>query len=662
MEDDLESSLFYSCMSSVQASEDDNNFHVNTTTANVNSDSGASQNIGSDDAAVDRKLDAGTGSSDDNLRDDHSATVAMIQSSTPLQHNNNNKSAPPISNNGDDDDEHSKVSGSDNTYSNNIYAPSSTPPQPPHLEDAPSNPPSSNSNSSWSVLSEKQQRPTVRSITFNRDRTCLILSTSVGVRVRTLQSLHLSLQSLDDNEMGHDESHDNNSSWIHDVPLPPDGATYAQLLHNTSLLAVVKPSSPRCCHLFNAKHPSSPISVLPLSAAVKRVELQRKVLVALTVDLRLHIFHMTNDGGIYGKALNPTLITTLNIFHPTDSARNVTRGLEGYNAGCYFDMSPNEDEPYLVCKSFNGTPGTVRVYDPTIVQTTISNNAGCSNTSLASGRSATSTASSWDKHDNLTTSSKKVKRRIQLLTTINAHDHSVTRMLIGGSGSSNGKKSEEQTTTTTYLATASQKGTTIRIFGLPQGDYLWEWHRGSRACQFYTLSWNGTGDRLASYGSSGTVHIFDWQKKKQPLDIPDHDEENDNIDFAKVHDDDQGPRKLVFDAKTHSPTPKPLLRRIGSSVKRRTIGISSTTPPSPPKHRSLCKLKYKQSASASPSPKARVQTLVLALLDRDESVQNDLAEIKEDRLVLCTIDGEMRQYSVTKRVELAQIEDVLVYK
>jgi len=319
---------------------------------------------------------------------------------------------------------------------------------------------SSNSNSSWSILSDKQ-RPVVRSITFNRDRTCLIISTNFGVRVRTLESLHISLQKLNVNDNEEAGSNSNNSNWISDIPLPPDGATYAQLLHNTSLLAVVKPKSPRCCQLFNAKHSSSPIAILPLSAAVKRVELQRKVLVAMTVDLRLHIFHMSDDGGIYGKALKPTLVTTLNIFHPSDSARNI-RGLEGYNAGSYFDLSPNEDEPYLVCKSFNGSPGTVRVYNPTIVQT-LPNVNSCS-ASLGSGRSVTSTASSWDRHDNANHPiAKRTKRRLQLLTTINAHDHSVTRMLIGGGG-----KGKTSLCCSSYLATVSSKGTTIRLFGLPR--------------------------------------------------------------------------------------------------------------------------------------------------------------------------------------------------
>ena len=644
-DDDLESSLFYSCMSSSQASNTTQEV-VHRKTDNNNNIIGDINNSTPTNRASEKKDDNVPLPSSVDV--DHSKNMSTCLSPLQYESNNTSSSAPTTNTLKNDisiDSQKIETNANNTTDKKTHYNASGNP-----TPDLPSS--SSNSNSSWSVLSDKQ-RPVVRSITFNRDRTCLILSTNFGVRVRTLESLHISLQNLNVNG-NDDEGSNNNNNWIYDLPLPPDGSTYAQLLHNTSLLAVVKPKSPRCCQLFNAKHGSSPIAIMPLSAAVKRVELQRKVLVAMTVDLRLHIFHMSDDGGIYGRALKPILVTTLNIFHPSDSARNI-RGLEGYNAGSYFDLNPNEDEPYLVCKSFNGTSGTVKVYNPTVVQTLP--NVNCS-ASLGSGRSATSTASSWDRHDNANHPiAKKTKRRLQLLTTINAHDHSVTRMLIGGGG-----KGKTSLCCTSYLATVSSKGTTIRLFGLPRGDYLWEWHRGKRACQFYSLSWGGSeSDRLVSYGSSGTIHIFDWGKKKEPkvMKPDDIEGEDDDNDFEKVHDDDEdGPRKLVLDSTT-STKPKPLLRRLSSPITHRITGKTKKAPASPPKHRSYTKLKYKPSASAIAGSNTKSQTLVVAMLDRDESSSVDDSDIKEDRLVLCTIDGELRQYSVTKNVELTQVEDVL---
>jgi WD40 repeat protein len=219
-------------------------------------------------------------------------------------------------------------------------------------------------------------------------------------------------------------------------------------------------------------------------------------------------------------------------------------------------------------------------------------------------------------------------------------------MLIGG-----GDKDQQ-----TFLATVSSKGTTIRVFSIPTGEHLFEWHRGSRACQFYSLSWNGAADRLAAFGSSGTIHIFDWQKKKQPVEMM---ESVEGLEFEQV-DEDVPARELD---KAGTGNSKPLLRRIGSSIKKRATGSSSNAVPS--KHRSCVKMKYKPSTAAAANSNAkasaRSQPLVLALLDRNHSDdrKTDLAE-REDTLALCSLDGELRQYVLKdKTIEVAQIEDVL---
>jgi len=142
---------------------------------------------------------------------------------------------------------------------------------------------------------------------------------------------------------------------------------------------------------------------------------------------------------------------------------------------------------------------------------------------------------------------------------------------------------------------------------------------------------------------------------------PENIEDEDDVDndFEKVHDDDEdGPRKLVLDSTT-STKPKPLLRRLSSPITYRITGKTKKAPASPPKHRSYTKLKYKPSASATAGSNTKSQTLVISMLDRDESCSVDDSDIKEDRLVLCTIDGKLRQYSVKKNVELTQVEDVL---
>lgn len=506
----------------------------------------------------------------------------------------------------------------------------------------------SSSSSSWSLLSESNERPTIHSITFNRDRTCLVVSTSVGVRIRTLESIHL----VNDDNIDYNQR--NNLTF--DVPLLPDGATYCQILHNTSLIVVIKPSTPRCCYLYNAKNASFPLAALPLSAAVKRVELTRRVLAALTGDGRVHVFHMA-DGGedlteemndMEGrKALRPTWVQTLNIMHPTDSCRSLSRGLDIFNVGSYFDLSCEEEQPLLVCKSFNGTSGTIRVYDPTVVEeVSIITRNSSSNVSVGSGTG--SNASSWDYYQN-TTPTKKKKRRINLLSTINAHEHSVTRMVIGSSGSQS------------FLATTSSKGTTIRLFGLPRGEFLWEFHRGSRSCQFYSLAWSGNADRLVTYGSSGTVHVFSWPKEKDVnVDEKNSNDQTEGGDFQQVANSSTRNEYVYHTPKKSSENP--LLRRIGASITPK-----KATATKPLKHRSFAKLKYKPpTASPSTSKKQNPQSqpIIVTLLDRSngsDTIEKSVLANKEDTLVMCSMDGELRQYSLTSEgyLQLAQLEDIL---
>lgn len=521
-----------------------------------------------------------------------------------------------------------------------------------------------NDNSSRdSILSASKDRPIIHSITFNRDRTCLVVSTSVGVRIRTLESI---------------QCNNSNNLLTCDVPLLPDGATYSQLLHNTSLLVVIKPSTPRCCYLYNAKNAKFPLAALPLSAAVKRVELTRQVLTALTVDGRVHVFHMAEGGeditiknsqrhmmeekssSSSRKALlRPTWIQTLNIMHSSDSCRSLTRGMDIFNAGSYFDLSPDEEQPLLVCKSFNRTSGTVRVYDPTIVEEVSiinnHNNIG-SNVSVGSGAGST-TSSSWDYYHNNPV--KKKKRRIQLLSTINAHEHCVTRMLIGRSGNQS------------YLATTSSKGTTIRLFGLPRGDFLWEFHRGSRACQFYSLAWNGNVDRLVTYGSSGTIHVFSLPKERD-INVTAVAINNDSIeegDFQHVTDSVARNESVVEEQSWNKASEKSVLRFIGVSPRRKSKSANTTTTTAnkPLKHRSFAKLKYKPPTS-SPTNKKRcpqTQSIIVSLLDRrnngNGTIDKNDQTYDEDMLVICSLDGELRQYSVRKdgHVNLAQLEDIL---
>ncbi|KAL6132713.1 hypothetical protein ACLB2K_064952 [Fragaria x ananassa] len=59
-----------------------------------------------------------------------------------------------------------------------------------------------------------------------------------------------------------------------------------------------------------------------------------------------------------------------------------------------------------------------------------------------------------------------------------------------------------------YLATASSKGTLVRIYGTLNGTLLQEVRRGAERAEIYSLAFSFTGQWLAVSSDKGTVHVF----------------------------------------------------------------------------------------------------------------------------------------------------------
>eukprot|EP00930_Biecheleria_cincta_P021724 TRINITY_DN16010_c0_g1_i1.p1 TRINITY_DN16010_c0_g1~~TRINITY_DN16010_c0_g1_i1.p1 ORF type:complete len:547 (+),score=78.14 TRINITY_DN16010_c0_g1_i1:31-1671(+) len=74
------------------------------------------------------------------------------------------------------------------------------------------------------------------------------------------------------------------------------------------------------------------------------------------------------------------------------------------------------------------------------------------------------------------------------------------------------------------LATASARGTVIRLFGLPALEMLFSFRRGTSPCQILGLGFSRDSSYLCAPSSSGTVHIF--KNSEQLLSsLPLHSEE-----------------------------------------------------------------------------------------------------------------------------------------
>jgi len=98
---------------------------------------------------------------------------------------------------------------------------------------------------------------------------------------------------------------------------------------------------------------------------------------------------------------------------------------------------------------------------------------------------------------------------LRAVTMIPAHDNPLAAMTFNCNG--------------TMIATASEKGTVIRIFSIPDGQKLFEFRRGVKRCvTIYALAFSPDSLFLCSSSNTETVHIFKLEttKEKHPSEEP----------------------------------------------------------------------------------------------------------------------------------------------
>ncbi|KAJ9087445.1 autophagy protein, variant 2 [Entomophthora muscae] len=83
---------------------------------------------------------------------------------------------------------------------------------------------------------------------------------------------------------------------------------------------------------------------------------------------------------------------------------------------------------------------------------------------------------------------------LQVINVIQAHKSGPSFLSINPSG--------------TMLATASDKGTVIRVFSLPGAQKLYQFRRGTYAARIYSISFNMVSSLLCVSSDTDTVHIF----------------------------------------------------------------------------------------------------------------------------------------------------------
>jgi autophagy-related protein 18 len=69
--------------------------------------------------------------------------------------------------------------------------------------------------------------------------------------------------------------------------------------------------------------------------------------------------------------------------------------------------------------------------------------------------------------------------------------------------------------TGTMLATASDKGTVVRVFSVPDAKKLWQFRRGSSSARIWSINFNLANSLLAVSSDSSTIHIYKLAHKGQ---------------------------------------------------------------------------------------------------------------------------------------------------
>ena len=84
----------------------------------------------------------------------------------------------------------------------------------------------------------------------------------------------------------------------------------------------------------------------------------------------------------------------------------------------------------------------------------------------------------------------------------------------------------------TLLATASEKGTVVRVFSVPDAKKVAQFRRGSATARIYSINFNLASNLLAVSSDSTTIHIYRLQRGAPPPDIPGSPDETASVSTA----------------------------------------------------------------------------------------------------------------------------------
>ncbi|CAK5266775.1 unnamed protein product [Mycena citricolor] len=267
-------------------------------------------------------------------------------------------------------------------------------------------------------------------------------------------------------------------------------------------------SSPRKLQIVNTKRQSM-ICELLFPASILAVKLNRKTLV-IVLETEIYVYDISN----------------MRLLHVVETVPNL-------NAICA--LSPSADAPYLA-------------YPAPLPSPALTTSASSSASSPSSGADTTDNSGA---HGDVMLFST---RALAPANVVRAHRSPLALMAFSGNGG--------------LLATASVKGTIIRVFATPSLDKLYQFRRGTRETRIHSIAFNPLGSLLAAGGERGTVHL--WRVGVSQGKAPSiKDDASSPAESVDGHSLDAGYDAFVNQQERGNST-------MGSALKRRSFGLTST--------------------------------------------------------------------------------------
>ncbi|SCU78846.1 LAMI_0A06238g1_1 [Lachancea mirantina] len=332
------------------------------------------------------------------------------------------------------------------------------------------------------------------------------------------------------------------------------GYGIVEMLFSTSLLAVVgvgdQPAmSPRRLRILNTKRHST-ICEVTFPSTILAVKMNRSRLVVLLQD-QIYIYDISN----------------MRLLHTIETTSN-SNGLVTISPSLESNYLAYPSPPKIINSEIKGLATTNNI---TLLPNEVipSSGAEVSSSALTGSQDAkgivTFDSSAMGPGTNHNAKNNSVKngdvilfnlQTLQPAMVIEAHKGEIAALTISPDG--------------TLLATASDKGTIIRVFSVETGSKVYQFRRGTYPTKICSMSFSDDNRFLAASSSSRTVHIFKLAKtasdpgkvdNQNSSDIEDHsvfsgedieDVENDEIgsigshsaaSFGSSHDDHPDPLK-----------------------------------------------------------------------------------------------------------------------